>query len=114
IGDRIPGGYIFVDGSGVGDIGPSVMRDREWLAESGFFVTAARVNEDGRLIGEPDIVSRGFVYVSEAEELIAGAKELVVNTIEGFDGPRDRLGRKIEENLRRYLYGETGRRPVIY
>jgi ribonuclease J len=114
IGERIPGGYIFVDGIGVGDIGPSVMRDREWLAESGFFITAVRVNQDGRLIGEPDVVSRGFVYLSEAEELIAGAKALVVNTIDGFDGPRDRLGRKIEENLRRYLHGETGRRPVIY
>jgi ribonuclease J len=114
IGDRIPGGYVFVDGSGVGDIGPSVMRDRELLAESGFFVTAVRVNEDGRLIGKPEIVSRGFVYLSEAQDLLDGAEELVVNTVEGYDGPREKLGRKIEENLRRYLHGETGRRPVIY
>jgi ribonuclease J len=114
IGERIPGGYIFVDGIGVGDVGPSVMRDRELLAESGFFVTAVRVNEDGRLIGKPEIVSRGFVYLSEAQELLDGAEELVANTVEGYDGPRERLARKIEDNLRRYLHGETGRRPVIY
>ncbi|MFZ0543819.1 MAG: ribonuclease J, partial [Candidatus Promineifilaceae bacterium] len=83
IGPRIPGGYVFVDGSSVGDVGPSVIRERERLSQSGFLVAVIRINEDGLLIGRPEIVTKGFVYLDESQELLEGAEETIaaiVNT----------------------------------
>jgi ribonuclease J len=114
IGPRIPGGYIFIDGAGVGDIGPTVMRDREMLARSGFFVAALALDEDGNLVDDPEIITRGFVYVNDTTELINAAKEVVAATIRNHRGGRDDLKKSIEDALSKYLYAETGRRPMIY
>jgi ribonuclease J len=114
IGPRIPGGYIFIDGAGVGDIGPTVMRDREMLAQSGFFITAVAIDEEGRLVDDPEIVTRGFIYVNDTTEVMNGAKEVIAATISNHRGRRAELKRSIEDALSKYLYGETGRRPVIY
>lgn len=113
IGPRIPGGYIFVDGTGVGDIGPAVMRDRELLAESGFFVAVVPVNGNG-LGGKPQIISKGFVYVPEATDLLEGAEQTIAGVVGSYDGDRDKLGTRIEEALSKYLYAATGRRPMVY
>jgi ribonuclease J len=114
IGPRIPGGYVFVDGIGVGDVGPAVMRDRERLASSGFFIAVVTLGNDGQLIERPEIISRGFVYLDEAEEILEGAKDIIAQTIKASGRNRDQLCKRIESSLSRYLYGETGRRPMIY
>lgn len=114
IGPRIPGGYIFVDGSGVGDIGPAVMRDRELLATSGFFIAVVAIDDQGQMIGKPDILTRGFVYVSEAEDLLRSAEDVVTATVGGYTGSRSKLARQIEDALRKHLYAQTGRRPAVH
>ena len=114
VGPRLPGGYIFVDGSVVGDIGPAVMRDRERLADSGFFIAVASVNGNGDMVGRPKLISRGFVYLEEASELLEGAEETIIQTVKASGRNRDKLDRRIENALSRYLYAETGRRPMVY
>ena len=114
IGPRIPGGYIFVDGSGVGDVGPAVMRDRERLANSGFFITIVSLDERDQVIGNPEIISRGFVYLEEAGDILEGAEEVIIRTISASGRNRDKLNKKIESALSRFLYAETGRRPMVY
>ncbi|MDX1617079.1 MAG: ribonuclease J [Candidatus Promineifilaceae bacterium] len=114
VGPRVPGGYVFVDGSGVGDVGPAVMRDRERLADSGFFVAVAEIDDQGQMVGRPDFVSRGFIYLDESAELLQGAEEAVARTIRENGRDRDRLRRQIESTLSRYFYHETKRRPMIY
>lgn len=114
IGPRIPGGYIFVDGSGVGDVGPAVMRDRERLANSGFFVAIVSLDERGQVIDRPEIISRGFVYLEEAGDILEGAEDVITRTIKASGRNRDKLYKKIEGALSRYLYAETGRRPMVY
>ncbi len=114
IGPRIPGGYIFVDGSGVGDVGPVVMRDRERLADSGFFVAVASLDEDGNLREKPGLISRGFVYLEESNDLLRGAEETIIDVVSTSDGGRKKLAKQIENALSRYFYAETGRRPMVH
>lgn len=114
IGPRVPGGYIFVDGMGVGDIGPAVMRDRERLANSGFFITVVTIDEFGKVSEIPEIISRGFVYLDEAGDIMEGAKQVIVETVSASGRNRDELCKRIEGALSKYLYAETGRRPMVY
>ena len=114
IGERIPGGYVFVDGTGVGDIGPAVIRDREILSQDGFVVAAIQVDpQTKRLIGEPQIVSRGFVYMRGSGELIQQAKSVVARAVD--EGRRDEsaIVDRVRDALQKYLYEETRRRPMI-
>jgi ribonuclease J len=113
VGPRVPGGYIFVDGMGVGDVGPAVMRDRERLAASGFFIAVLTLGEDGQMDGRPELVSRGFVYLEEAGDLLDGAEETIDQTIRASGRNRDQLCKRVEEARSRYLYAETGRRPMV-
>ena len=113
IGPRVPGGYIFVDGIGVGDVGPKVMRDRERLADSGFFIAIAEVNEKGELLGDPEVLSRGFVFLEESTELIEGAKKTISSVIRSNGQQKDQLRKKVENALSKFLYAETGRRPMV-
>jgi ribonuclease J len=113
IGPRVPGGYIFVDGIGVGDVGPAVIRDRERLADSGFFIAIAEVNEKGELLGDPEVLSRGFVFLEESTELIEGAKKTISSVIRSNGQQKDQLRKKVESALSKFLYAETGRRPVV-
>jgi ribonuclease J len=114
VGPRIPGGYVFVDGAGVGDVGPAVMRDRERLAESGFFVAVVQVNQRGQIVGRPDILSRGFVYLEESSALLEGAEEVIAQVVHTSSGDKAEIGKKLEGALSKYLYAETGRRPMTY
>ncbi|NDJ60396.1 MAG: ribonuclease J, partial [Chloroflexi bacterium] len=71
ISERVPGGYVFVDGSGVGDVGKAVIRDREVLARDGFMMVVVNVDgQTGKVIGDPEIISRGFIYLRDADELL--------------------------------------------
>jgi ribonuclease J len=114
VGPRIPGGYVFIDGSGVGDVGPSVIRERERLAQSGFLVAVVRTN-DGKLVGRPDLITRGFVYLDESQEMLQGAEETIAAVVNTNDrATPEQLTRKIESALYKYFSAETGRRPMIH
>jgi ribonuclease J len=119
VAERIPGGYVYVDGSGVGDIGPSVMREREALAEDGFVIVNLRVNKAGQLVGKPEIISRGFVFVRDAEEMFAAAQAQIAaaaaraNT-NGSAGSSSALRDKVQQALADFFYGELKRRPMIF
>ncbi|MCJ7567912.1 MAG: ribonuclease J [Anaerolineales bacterium] len=113
IGERIPGGYIFVDGSGVGDIGPKVMRERESLAREGLVIIHINLDCDqNRVIGEPEIVSKGFIFVRDAMDLFDEARELVLKVVE--KGLSEGLEDRIENELSRFFYTETKRKPMVF
>ncbi len=112
VGERVPGGYVFVDGSGVGDIGPRVMREREALARDGFVVVHLAFNgQSGALRREPEIVSKGFVFVRDAEELFEHARGRIRELAK--DLPANDLKKAIEKDLSRFFYAETKRRPMV-
>ncbi|MBK9747948.1 MAG: ribonuclease J [Anaerolineae bacterium] len=113
--ERIPGGYVFVDGSGVGDIGRAVFRDREILARDGFMMVVATVDADGRLIGDPEIISRGFIYLKDADELLEQIKSTVIEVLNSTRQIRNGRRRdRLQEALSRMLYNETKRRPMVF
>lgn len=115
IGERMPGGYVFVDGSGVGDVGPAVIRDREILARDGFMLVSINIDHaTGKLIDEPRIISRGFVYLKAAEDFLDQIREnvtAVVNSNHNVNGNRRHL---VEDSLGKLIYSETKRRPMIF
>ncbi|MGH7461849.1 MAG: ribonuclease J, partial [Longimicrobiales bacterium] len=111
VSERIPGGYVFVDGTGVGDIGPGVMREREALAENGFVIVNLRVNKAGQLIGKPEIISRGFVFVRDAEELFESAQTYIANAAAKANG---NLREKVQNALSDFFYSQTKRRPMVF
>jgi ribonuclease J len=124
VGERIPGGYVYVDGSGVGDIGPSVMREREALAEDGFVVVNLRVNKAGQLVGKPEIISRGFVFVRDADEMFSAAQAQIVSAAARANGygsagsatpaSAAALREKVQQALADFFYAELKRRPMIF
>lgn len=111
---RMRGGYIFIDGASVGEIDWPVLRDRDKLAQGGYFFAVLSLNGDGSMIGKPEILSRGFIDPEEGAEVIDGGKdtiERVITTHKNNGGGK--LSKKIEDSLSRYLYAETGRRPLV-
>ncbi len=112
LAERVPGGYVFVDGSGVGDIGPSVMREREALARDGFiFVNLRLDSSSGKLIREPEIITRGFVYLRDSEQLLAETRRHIEKVTVQSNG---NLQSNIEQMLRTFFYDSTKRRPMIF
>ncbi len=112
VADRVPGGWVFVDGSGVGDIGPAVLRDREVLSQDGFVLTVARLNaKTGQLVGRPQIVTRGFVFVKENLDLIERAEEEIIAALRtnGHQDPQITIRKTLSE----LLYSETQRQPMV-
>jgi ribonuclease J len=115
IGKRVPGDHVFVDGSLVGEVGPRVMRQRDGLAQSGFVTAVAPYDRQaGKTVGQPRIITRGFVYAPEAEDLLARAEDLVRSTASGKRGTApDKVEDKVERALSNLFYRETKRRPVV-
>lgn len=116
VDERVPGGYVFVDGSGVGDIGPAVLRDREILARDGFVtVLIQRDKETGKLYQPPQIISRGFVFLRDSEELLTRARDEVESLV--TKSPPEIKPETLEDRVRaaltNILYQETKRRPMI-
>ncbi len=114
----VPSGRILVDGSGIGDIGSVVLRDRRLLAEEGLVVVVATVDTSGAyVVTGPDIVSRGFVYVKESEELVERARDVARAALDKAIGRRydDRMQIKaaLRDELSKFIYKETKRRPMI-
>ncbi len=116
VASKVASGRIFVDGLGVGDVGNIVLRDRKQLSQDGILIVVVTIEkETGKIMAGPDIVSRGFVYVRESEELIEEAKEKVKTAIESCSQNSDwaTMKNQIREVLSKHLYGRMKRRPMI-
>ena len=113
-----PSGKVFVDGTGVGDVGSVVLRDRKHLAQDGMIVVCVNISaEDGSVITGPDIITRGFVYVKESEELMEELREVAMEAIERCGRKRIRdwttIKSAIKNDLSGYLFKTTKRNPMI-
>ena len=118
ISGRIPAGQVMIDGLGIGDVGNIVLRDRKQLSQDGILIVVLTISsEDGSLIAGPDIVSRGFVYVRESEQLIDMAKEKVKGALQKCNGRNIKewaaIKSLVRDILSRFLYEKTRRRPMI-
>lgn len=113
----VPAGCVMVDGLGVGDVGSVVLRDRRHLGEDGLIVVVCTIDrESGQVVSGPDVVSRGFVYVRESEELMEEIRRLVDSILESSRGDyRDwgMLKTRIRDGLSRLLFERTRRSPMI-
>ena len=113
----VPAGNVLVDGSGVGDIGSVVLRDRKHLAEDGLVVVVATVDDYDEIVSGPDVVSRGFVYVKESEELMQRVKDVAAQSIKRTLGKRVRdwaaIKGAVRDDVAKFIYKETKRRPMI-
>jgi len=115
IGARVPGGYVFVDGARVGEIGPTVMRERETLGQNGFVMSIVHYDRrTGRPVGRPRIVTRGFIFVPNAEDLLARAEDVALSAASARPGtPPAEIEKLVQSALSRFLYRETKNRPVV-
>lgn len=118
MGGYVPAGRVLVDGLGVGDVGNIVLRDRKHLSQDGLIVVVITIEgKTGSVIAGPDIISRGFVYVRESEELMEEIKSVTQKALDKCEAKRksDWATRKglIKDDLREYLYEKTKRRPMI-
>ena len=117
IGDNVPAGALLVDGLGVGDVGSTVLRDRKHLAEEGLFVIVIGLDKANGTVSNIDVVSRGFVYTEDAEELIEEAKRVVERVSKKIDLKElEELGAYktlIRKEVKTFLFKETHRSPMI-
>jgi ribonuclease J len=111
LGERIPGGYVFVDGQSIGDVDYDIMREREKLARNGIFLIDISVDDyNGRLLHDPEIITRGFVSSEEAERLLPEVRRRIMDVVNegGYENEKD-----IANAVKSYLYEETKRRPMV-
>jgi len=112
LGDRIPGDYIFVDGSGVGDVDQSIVREREILGHDGIMVVNLNVNKKtGKLKGDPEILTRGFMLPQELDNVIGNLNKQIQKTVEKSNGNMEKT---VMHSLKSYFYQETNRSPFIF
>ena len=117
LGEQVPVGGVLVDGLGVGDVGNVVLRDRKHLSQDGLLIVVMAINRDeAKLVSGPDIVSRGFIYVKENEDIIDNTQELVreilaANSLEGDNWPD--LKNTIKDEVHRYIFEKIKRNPMI-
>ncbi|MBI2096040.1 MAG: ribonuclease J [Candidatus Taylorbacteria bacterium] len=117
--EKAPASPVMVDGFSVGDIQEVVLRDRQMLAEDGMFVIIGSVNtQTGKLKKSPDIISRGFVYLRESQDLLRQTRYIIKKTIE--DAARgmnpinfDYVKNQVTDNVSRYLFQQTAKRPIV-
>ena len=118
-GERVEAGSVYIDGLGVGDVGQIVLRDRQQLAQDGVVVVVAALSKGKpyKILSGPDIISRGFTFMKEAEILVEGARKVVEATLESqFQKEQMEwatLKSSIRDNLSKYLWDKTRRRPMI-
>lgn len=118
IRERVPSGQVFVDGLGVGDVGNIVLRDRRQLSTDGILIVVVTMNKHtSKILAGPDVVSRGFVYVRESEELMDEARQKAKEAIEGCLSQKNTdwgaLKSAVRDQLNRYVWEKTKRRPMI-
>ena len=117
LGEQVPVGGVLVDGLGVGDVGNVVLRDRKHLSQDGLLIVAMAINRDeAKLVSGPDIVSRGFVYVKENEDIIDETQALVrdilsTSSLAGEDWPD--LKNRIKDDVHQFIFEKIKRNPMI-
>ena len=117
-GKKVPSGRILIDGLGIGDVGNIVLRDRKHLSEDGLIIVVVGLSkENGALISGPDIISRGFIYVKESEDLIKESKAIVLESVKKCNTKSVRewssIKNSMRDSLRTYVYQKTKRSPMI-
>jgi ribonuclease J len=117
-GNKVPAGYVFVDGLGVGDVGSVVLRDRRVLSQDGIFIVIVSVDKDtGKIVSGPDLISRGFVHQQTSEELLDSARQHILDTINGKAGRGSTewqvIKSSVRDSLSKFLYEQMHRRPMI-
>jgi ribonuclease J len=110
IKERIPGSYIFVDGSRVGVIGPSVVREREQLSSDGVVLISLVLDQKGSLKEEPEIVSQGFIYKNGDHSVLEETQEKVVEVVKRSQGD---IHNEVVRSVRSFLFSKTRKRPVV-
>ncbi len=118
VADPVASGSIFIDGLGVGDVGNVVLRDRRQLSSDGLYIIVVTVSKDkGELLMPPDIISRGFVYVRESEDLLEKSRTIVTDIVEKCYNSNasdwSTLKNNIRKEINHYLYNKTKRNPMI-
>lgn len=118
IAGKVTAGNVLVDGSGIGDVGNIVLKDRKHLSEDGLIVVSITFEtKSQKLVAGPDIVSRGFIYVKERQDIIEGAKKVVLRTLKKCEKNNihawSQIKYQIRESLKSYVYNETQRDPMI-
>jgi len=116
--EKVPCGYVMVDGLGVGDVGNIVLRDRQAMATDGIFIAIVTIDRStGRILTSPDIISRGFIYMRENETLVSEARQLIRDLfIQNYRRSRDDVGEirnQIRDGLTKFLKEKTEREPMI-
>ncbi|MEG1777957.1 MAG: ribonuclease J, partial [Angelakisella sp.] len=114
----VPSGRVLVDGLGVGDVGSVVLRDRKLLSEDGLIVAVVSIDaSSGEILAGPDLVSRGFVYMREAEDMMSDARDVVCKALDSCKMTDFRdwssIKGKIRDDLSEYIYTRTKRKPMI-
>jgi ribonuclease J len=117
---KAPVGYVYVDGTTIGDVGNVVVRDRQLLARDGILMVVVSIDRaTGEMVAGPDVVSRGFVYMRQSDDLIERTKEAVRNAVSRRNGngattpDMSFVNRKIKDDVSDFLYRETRRRPMV-
>ena len=117
-GQPVPAGYVYVDGLSVGEVGEIVLRDRRALANDGMFMIVVTVDKQtGKVLGQPEIITRGFVHLNEQDPIIQGAASRI---LEAVQNPGDHISEiallksQIKDGVSRYLYEQTKRRPMVF
>ncbi len=118
VGGQVDATDVMIDGSGIGDIGNIVLRDRKLLSEDGIFIAVVTIDrKNKKIIAEPKVTARGFVYVKTSKDLMAESSEIikqaVQNNLDNKEFDWSHLKQDVRENLSHYLYEQTKRRPVI-
>ena len=117
LGEQVPSGTVLVDGLGVGDVGNVVLRDRKHLSEDGLIIVVMAIDRDeAKLVSGPDIVSRGFIYVRENEDIIDATRELTRQILSSSDLRGEcwpDLKNRIKDELHRFIFDKIKRNPMI-
>ena len=118
VSDSVPSGEVLIDGLGVGDVGNVVLRDRKHLSQDGLLIIVLAVDrESGQVVSGPDIISRGFVYVRESDDLVEGAKQAVRQVLSEYSiidsGEWNPVKSAIRDAVQRYVYATLKRSPMI-
>ena len=113
----VQSGKIMIDGLGVGDVGNIVLKDRQHLSQDGLIVVVVSINSEGQVVSGPDIISRGFVYVRESENLMEEIKQVVRNTLETLQDNHVKewstIKATIKDKIRDYLFQKNKRNPMV-
>ena len=118
VAGTVPSGEVLIDGLGIGDVGNVVLRDRKHLSQDGLLIVVLAVDhETGAVVSGPDIISRGFVYVRESDDLFEGARAAVSQALKAYptivSGDWNSVKSSIREALQRYVYSTLKRSPMI-